>query len=413
MNLPLLLARRMAQRSSGSRPGVMERIAVWATAAGMTVMIVALAVVVGFKREITARMTGFAAHISLCDRRSLRSPDAEPMIRTARLDDLVRTVPGFVSMTPVALKGGVARTQQAVEGVMLKGVDGTYDKDRMAGWLREGRLPRIGDPTRTKEVLLPERLASKLQLGPGDRLELLFIGDDRPRRDRFLISGIYATGLEELDAATIITDLRNVRRIAEWDEECISGYEIRIADPSRSREAAARLNRTLLLDDGDETANLAAESVEERHAAVFDWLRALDVNAAVVICIMLLVAFFNLTSALLVLVLERTRTIGLLKALGMRNGPLRRMFLYRAALIALRGLAWGNAAGLLLCLVQSRLHPLRLDAEGYLLSEVPIAVEWSWWLPLNAGFVATIVVLLLLPSRIISSVKPAETIRYE
>ena len=168
-----------------------------------------------------------------------------------------------------------------------------------------------------------------------------------------------------------------------------------------------------LYDEDDATANLAVTSVTELYASIFDWLKAHDVNAAVIIVIMLVVAFFNMTSALLILVLERTRMIGLLKAFGMRNGQLRQVFLWRASFITLRGLAWGNAVGLGLCFVQRYFHVVRLSSEGYLLSEVPISLGWGWWLALNAGAVAAIVALLVVPTYIVSTVKPDESIRYE
>ena len=161
------------------------------------------------------------------------------------------------------------------------------------------------------------------------------------------------------------------------------------------------------------TANLAVSSVTELYPNIFDWLKAHDVNAAVIIGIMLVVAFFNMTSALLILVLERTRMIGLLKAFGMRNATLREVFLWRAAFVTLRGLAWGNAAGLAVCLVQKYFHVVKLSSEGYLLSEVPVALGWGWWLALNAGVVAAIVALLVVPACIVSTVKPDESIRYE
>lgn len=162
----------------------------------------------------------------------------------------------------------------------------------------------------------------------------------------------------------------------------------------------------LLYDDDPATANLAVTSVAERYPNIFDWLRAHDVNAAVIIVIMLVVAFFNMASALLILVLERTRMIGLLKAFGMPNSQLRAIFLWRATFVTLRGLAWGNAVGQGACLVQQATHLVKLDAEGYLLSEVPVALDWAWWLPLNLGFVAAIVALLLIPTFVISTVRP-------
>ena len=256
--------------------------------------------------------------------------------------------------------------------------------------------------------------AGELALAVGDRVEMLFVETgDRPRRDRFKVAGIYSSGMDEMDDAVIMTDLRNVQRLADWADGEISGYEIFTSDLAGADDFARRLGRALLYDDADDTANLAVSSVTELYPNIFDWLKAHDVNAAVIIGIMLVVAFFNMTSALLILVLERTRMIGLLKAFGMRNATLREVFLWRAAFVTLRGLAWGNAAGLAVCLVQKYFHVVKLSSEGYLLSEVPVALGWGWWLALNAGVVAAIVALLVVPACIVSTVKPDESIRYE
>ena len=211
----------------------------------------------------------------------------------------------------------------------------------------------------------------------------------------------------------MLTDIRNVQRLSDRAPDEISGYEIMTRDLASADDFAGRLDRALLYDDDPATDNLVAMSVGMQYANIFDWLKAHDINAAVIIVIMLAVAFFNMTSALLILVMERTRTIGLLKALGMRNAALRRVFLYRAAFVAVRGLAWGNGIGLALCFLQRWTGLVKLDAEGYLLSEVPIGLEWGWWLLLNAGVLAAIVVLLTIPASIVSTVKPSEAIRYE
>ena len=216
-----------------------------------------------------------------------------------------------------------------------------------------------------------------------------------------------------MDRAVVLADIRNVQRLSGWGPDEISGYEIRTRSLDGAAEFARRLDRTFLHDDGDETANLAVVSVTERYANIFDWLKAHDVNAVVIIVIMLVVAFFNMTSALLILVLERTRMIGLLKAFGMPDGQLRRIFLWRALFVTLRGLFWGNLFGVGICLVQQWTHLFKLDAEGYLLSEVPVALGWGWWLALNAGFIAAIVALLVIPTAVVAHVKPEETIRYE
>ena len=405
VNLSFFIARRMAQPAPGNKPGVMERIAVVSVALGMAVMILAMAVIMGFKREVARKMTGFAAHVAVTDIRGVNALDAQPVRRSAHVEELIRRTDGFVAMAPYAVKGGIVRTADAVGEVMLKGVDTAYDWSAFRGWLVDGDLPRVGDSIRTKDILLSRSLADR---------EMLFVeAGDTPRRDRFKVAGIYSSGMDEMDNTVILTDLRNVQRLSDWAPDEISGYEVFTDDLAGADDFARRLGHTLLYDEDDATANLAVTSVTELYASIFDWLKAHDVNAAVIIVIMLVVAFFNMTSALLILVLERTRMIGLLKALGMRNGCLRRIFLWRAALVTLRGLAWGNAAGLGLCLVQKWTHLVKLSSEGYLLSEVPVSLGWGWWLALNAGVVAAIVALLVVPTYIVSTVKPDESIRYE
>ena len=414
MNLAFFIARRMAKPSPENKPGVMERIAVVSVAVGVAVMILAMAVIMGFKREVAHKMTGFAAHVSVTDVRGVNALDSEPVHRSAHLEELIRATEGFEAMAPYAVKGGIVRTADAVGEVMLKGVEGDYDWSYFREWLVEGELPRVGDSVRTKDILLSRSLADRLLLGVGDKVEMLFVEPgEMPRRDRFKVAGVYASGMEEMDGMVVVTDIRNVQRLSDWGPDEISGYEIRTRDLRDAGAFARTLGRTLLYDEAEGTENLAVTSVTERYANIFDWLKAHDVNAAVIIVIMLVVAFFNMASALLILVLERTRMIGLLKALGMRSGELRRIFLWRADFVTLRGLAWGNAVGLGLCLVQKWTHLIKLSSEGYLLSEVPVSLGWGWWLALNAGFVAAIVALLVIPTAVVSGVKPEETIRYE
>ena len=397
MNLAFFIARRTAQHTPDNKPGVMERIAVISVALSVAVMILAMAVIMGFKYEVARKVTAFAAHAVVTDVRGVGTLDSEPVRRSARTEGLIRSTRGFASMAPYAVKGGIVRTADAVGEVMLKGVDTAYDWSAFRGWLVDGDLPRVGDSIRTKDILLSRSLADRLMLGVGDRVEMLFVeAGDTPRRDRLKVAGIYSS-----------------QRLSDWTPDEISGYEVFTDDLAGADDFARRLGHTLLYDEDDATANLAVTSVTELYASIFDWLKAHDVNAAVIIVIMLVVAFFNMTSALLILVLERTRMIGLLKAFGMRNGQLRQVFLWRASFITLRGLAWGNAVGLGLCFVQRYFHVVRLSSEGYLLSEVPISLGWGWWLALNAGAVAAIVALLVVPTYIVSTVKPDESIRYE
>ncbi len=414
VDLAFFIARRTARSGAGRNAGVMQRIAVVSVALSIAVMLVSVAVMMGFKREIARKMVGFTGHVVLTDIRSVQTPDAASLRRTPHLETLMRSVPGFVAATPYAVKSGIIRTDDTVEGILLKGVDASHDWTAFREWLVEGALPRIGDSIRTKDILLSRSLARRLRTNVGDKIEMLFVEQDaQPHRDRFKISGIYASGMDEMDNALILTDLRNVQRLAGWQSNEATGYEITTSDLAEAEAFADALNDRLFHSEADETVNLTAHSVQWLYPNVFDWLKAHDVNAAVILGIMLVVAFFNMATALLILVLGHTRTIGLLKTFGMRNGQLRRIFLYRAGFVALRGLAWGNGIGLGLCLLQAATHIVRLDPEGYLLSEVPIALSWGQWATLNAGFLAAIVALLVVPASIVSTVKPEETIRYE
>lgn len=391
----------------------MVRIAVVAVALSLCVMILSLAVIMGFKREITRRVVGFAAHVEVMDLRGVRSLESFPVQRTARLEEAIRSAGRVERMAPYAVKGGVVKTPDAILGVRLKGVDGSYDWSFLRENLTEGALPRVGDSVRTKEILISESVAREMEIGVGDKVEMLFVeSSGAPRRDRFKVSGLYATGMEEFDRTVVMTDLRNVQRLLEWNSDQISGYEITLEDFSQAGAFARQLNDRFADAEDESFWDLAAVSVQTLYPMLFDWLKTHNVNAVVILVIMVVVALFNMATALLTLVLERTRMIGLLKTMGMTNGALRRIFLYRALFIVVRGVFWGNVIGLGLCLVQHWFHLVRLDPTGYILSEVPVSVGLGWWLLLNVGVIAVILLLLLLPASIVSTVKPDRAIRY-
>lgn len=414
MNVEYFIAERTSRSAEGNRPNVMVRIATASVAIGVAVMIVTLAVVMGFKREIARRMTGFSSHVQVADMHTAGTAEPAPVERNAAVERLIATTDGFVSMNVYAVKGGIAKTDEGVAGLVLKGIEGDGAMSFFAENIVEGELPRTGDSVRYKDILLSRGVADRLRLAVGDKVEMLFVGADTPpRRDRFRVSGLYSTGMDEMDDAMALTDIRNVRRLMSGDSLTISGYEVMLDDFSHADGFADRLNRRLLLEGGDEAAGLMAVSVTQLFPNIFDWLKAHDVNAAVIIVIMLVVALFNMVSALLILVLERTRMIGVLKALGMTDASLRRLFLYRAAFIVAKGVVIGDLAGLALCLVQKWSGVVRLDSEGYMLSVVPIDLGWWWLLLLNVATVAVIVVMLTVPARIVASIKPDEAVRYE
>lgn len=413
MNLEYFIADRTAHNATEAKPNVMVRIATASVAVGLAVMIVTMAVVMGFKTEIAHKMSGFTSHVQVTYLRSSNSLESAPIERNNHVEGLIRSVEGFRLMSVYALKGGVIKTADGVAGIVLKGVGNDYDTAFFADALVDGEMPRISDSVRYKDILLPKVVADRLNLTVGERVEMLFVESDAlPRRDRFKICGLFSTGMDEMDKTLALTDIRNVQRLAGWDMHTISGYEISIDDFSRVGEYVDRLNNDLLFNGGDAATNLVAMSVEQLYGTLFNWLKTHDINALVIIIIMIVVALFNMMSALLIMVLERTRMVGVLKALGMGNDSLQRIFLYRATFLVVRGMVWGNVVGIGLCMLQKWTHLLTLDSAGYMLSEVPIALGW-WLLPLNVGVLALIVLLLVVPARIVASIRPGEAMRYE
>ncbi len=408
----LFIARRMGSRGGG-RNNVMVRIATVTVALGTAVMIVAMAVVTGFKREITAKLAGVGSHVRIVSLYSNDSMETDPIPVDTLLEHRIAELPRFRSITRYAMKGAMIKTADAIQGVALKGVTDGYDSAFLRAHLLRGTLPRTAGE-RSKDLLISESVARKTGLDTASRVQMLFVGGDRPvRRDRFKVCGVYETGMEELDGAMTFTDIRNVQRVAGWSENEISGYEIMTDDFSRLEEFAESVYGVVF--DAAETSSdvLKVEDIVSLNPNTFDWLKAHDTNALVIIVIMLAVSFLNMMSAMLIILLEKTRTIGVLKALGMTDGGVRRVFLLRSLRIVGVGMLWGNAIGLALCMIQKYTGLLTLDSAGYMLSSVPVAVEMGWWLPLNVALPVVMAVLLLIPAQMVSSIRPERTVRYQ
>ena len=414
LNLEFFIARRLASSPDEGRRNVMVRIATATVAIGVAVMIVALAVITGFKREITEKIIGFGAHVQVVNLDGNSSFERKPIDRSPMFEERVEAHPQTATIAQFAVKGGIIRTSEAMQGVMLKGVGEGYDTRFFTKSLVRGALPRMGGEERHKDLLISESLAAMLRLDTASKVEMLFVQEDgRARRDRFKVCGVYSTGMGEMDDMLVVTELRNVQRLNGWGEEQITGYEINCRDFSHLSDFAMDIDRIAAEVSIAEGANLMADDIERRFPTIFDWLRAHNINALVIIVIMITVALMNMISAMLIILLERTRMIGLLKAMGMRNGAIQRVFLYRSLYIVSRGALWGNIVGLAICALQHWGHIVKLDPSGYMLSEVPISVELWWWLMLNVGTVAVIVLLMVIPTMIISFIKPETTIRYQ
>ncbi len=413
LNLEYFLARRIATQTGGRKNNVMVRIATLSVAIGIAVMIISLSVIFGFKREIAAKLSGFGSHVQIVNLDGNVSYETVPISKNQPFLSQIRSVRNFSGIHPYAVTIGIPRGERAMQGVVLKGVDSTYDWSFFRQNLVEGELPDVQSGVRTKDIAVSRSLADLLEVAVGDPLEMLFI-QDPPRRDLFRVAGIYDTQFSEIDHMMVLTDLRNVQRLNGWDSTQITGFEIATSDFGRLEPFTDDVYQVVFDNlTGDEHDSLRVINIRERFPMIFDWLDAHNVNAGVIITVMLLVALFNMIAALLIILLERTSMIGTLKALGMGNRALQKMFVIRSSFVIIKGIFWGNVVGIGLCLLQHCTGWISLSQEGYFLTTVPIFIDWGWLALLNAATFLFIVALLALPTMIISLILPEKTIRFE
>lgn len=410
MNLPRYIARRTASDGQASQ-GMMLHIATVAVAVSIAVMVLSLAVMSGFRDSISQLMTSMVADVTLCDPASLRQPQSHPITDSKALRDMLTTTPNVASVEPIIAQSGILRTNSGALGFAMKGVATTEHLSLFEERLAEGEMLKI-EEGRRKEILIPKAMASALNIKAGSRVELLFLEEEHPHREIFKVCGIYNSALGDIGANLILSDIRNLRKTNSWEEHEISAYNIRLHSTSNALLTSDLINFRLMHEyDGED--NLVAISSEEAHADIFSWLETHDVNAAVILTIMLVVAIFNMVTAILILVLDQTRMIGILKSLGMTSTALRKVFAYRALRILGYGLLWGNTVAVAVALAQKYLHIIKLDEAGYFLSEVPISLEWGMIGGVNILFIVVVMAVVYLSTAIVSRVEIADSIKYE
>lgn len=388
----------------------MIHIATAAVAVSIAVAIITLSVIFGFKEQISALVSGTMADITVSNPYGERQPELHPINDNEPLRTIIASTGNIEHIERYALRSCVIRGEEGAMGIALKGIDAEAETSLFAERLVEGIVPRF-EEARRKELLLSQSIASKIGAECNDRIELLLLKGDTPRREVFKVCGIYRSALGETGAELALTDIRNIQKLNGWDSSQISGYACHLYDSDIAMQSADIINLRLMREyDGEES--LAAVSSREQHADIFGWLETHDVNAAVILTIMLIVAIFNMVTALLILVLERTRMVGTLKSMGMQNSTIRRIFTYRAAKIIAIGIAIGNGVALALLLAQRHLHLVKLDEAGYFLSEVPVSLGAGWIVATDILFVTIIVAVMYLASAIVGRIKVAEAIKY-
>ena len=413
MIVELDIARRLSSRKSGLRAGIMERVATIATTISLAVIIVTLSVVAGFKQNIDELLTGASADIVVT------APESRGVVSSAvvpKCEELERVFNHDMveSYSSYLAKLAVDKSDDNIVGVMLKGVDSLYNMNFFEKHLVEGDLPRLMGEPRSKDIIISRAVARSMDIGVGDRVEMVFIdGSSGVLRDRFAVSGIYETGLAGIDDMLVISDIRNVKRFYDRSQEWVTGYELKLKSEADSELVADELNDRLIELYLEHEINAEAFTIATIFPQLFGWLATHDVNAIFITVIMIIVALLNMTTALLIIVLERQRMIGELRAMGIKRRGVVRIFVFRALFIIMRGVVMGAVIGVILCLIQHFFGVVPLPAEGYILNSVPAALCWGRWLVAVVATIVITLVMMILPSMLAARVSPSKAIRYE
>lgn len=414
----LFLARRFFRsgnkenKRKASAPAI--RIATAGVALGLVVMILSLCMVKGFQSEVSRKLTGFASQMEILDLKSCTSPESYPIVTDAAFIDKVRHIPGVARVQRVSGKMGILKTEDSFQGVALKGVGQDYDLNFIRENLVEGEMPVFTDSASTNKILISQMQADALGLKVGGRVYAYFF-ENTVKMRRFEIAGIYRTNLSQYDKLFVITDIYTVGRLNGWEPDQSSALELSFDDFDRLDEMQVRVARVVNGTTDRNGASYSALSIKEnpRVASVFTWLELLDFNVLIILVLMVCVAGFTMVSGLLILILERTNTIGVLKAMGATNTRIRHIFLWFAAMIVGRGLLIGDAVGLAVIWAQSRWGLVRLDPATYYVDAVPVEFNVWWILGLNVATLFITVLALIVPSFMISRIQPARVIRFD
>ena len=410
LNLQHFIARRLinAKEHKSSISAPIIKIAIAAVAIGMLMMIVSVAAGMGLQQKIREKVSAFNGHISIANFDDNQSEvSVNPIDINQKFYPKFKNIDGISHIQAVASKAGIIRTEDAFEGIVFKGVGKDYQWKNIQEYIIQGQKPNLSDQLNS-EVIISQYLADRLKLKLGDKFNTFFMKDQnnqRPNLRVFKIVGIFNSGLKEFDGTYIIGDIRHVQRINKWKPDQIGSFEVFIDDftqiDTKAKEIYAEIGSTL-----------DTISITQKYSFIFEWLKLFDFNIILIIGIMILVATINMAVALLVLILERTRMIGILKALGGSNSFIRKIFLYNAFYLIIRGLFWGNAIGIGLLLIQQYTGVVKLNPENYYVNQAPVLINWWYVGALNLGTLIVCLLVLLIPSYIITKISPVQAIRF-
>jgi len=415
MNYELDIAKRIYSQGSevkrASRSAI--TIATAGVAVGIAIMIISISVVLGFKKEVESKVTGIGSHIQVINYQSLYASESYPIAFTDTLIRQLSILPEVKHVQRFCQKTGMLKTNDSFQGVLFRGIDEAYDLSFLRDNLVEGSIDQpFSCKDNTGQLVVSQSLASQLRLEVGNRVYAYFF-DHSLRARRFTISAIYATNMSEFDSQLVFCDYKTIHQLLGYEDDQASGAEILVHDMSRLPIASNEVNACVGHRQDHYGNYYTAPTIKESLPRIFDWLDLFDLNVIVILALTMAVAAFTTVSGLLIIILERTQFIGVMKALGATNTSLRRIFIYYAIFIIGRGLLYGNLLGLGLCFLQQQTGWVQLDASTYYVNSVPILISWPWVLSINIIMFLISTLALILPSFLVSRIRPAQSIRFE
>lgn len=415
MNYELLIARRIysdkGDKRRVSKPAI--QIATAGVAIGLAVMIVSVCIILGFKHTIRDKVIGFGSHIQVADFMTLQTGEQYPIAMGDSMMGVLKRMPGVSHVERYAMKQGILKTDRDFLGVMLKGIGPEYDTTFIHQNMVEGTIPRFSDKQSGNQLLISQTMADKLQLKSGERIFAYFIDPNGVRARRFTISGIYQTNLAQYDQTVCFSDLYTTVRLNGWQNDQVSGAELRIDDFSQLDRVEEGIVKNINRTTDAYGATYSSKTIRELNPQIFSWLDLLDLNVWIILALMISVAGITMISGLLIIILERTSMIGTLKALGARNRSIRKTFLWFAVLVIGRGLLIGNVIGIGLVVLQLTTGVVKLNPATYYVSTVPAELNIPLILALNLATLLICIFILIAPSYLISHIHPAKSMRYE
>ena len=415
MNLPLFIARKIySGKTEGkqvSRPAI--RIATAGVAIGLAVMLISVSVVLGFKHTIRDKVIGFGSHIQVGSFMTLQTGDFYPIQMDDSMLTVLKTIPGVKHVQRYAMKQGILKTDHDFLGVIFKGIGAEYDTTFLHQNMRQGHIPRFTDNASSNKILISQSIADKLGVKANDKIYSYFIDKNGVRTRRFTIEGVYQTNLSQYDDITCFTDLYTAVKLNGWEDDQTTGAELTVKDFNQLDDVenlvVKKVNRTL--DHYGET--YSSKTIREQCPQIFSWLDLLDLNVWIILALMIAVAGVTMISGLLIIILERTVMIGILKALGARNKTIRHTFMWFAAFIIGKGMLIGNIVGLGLISLQQFTGLVKLNPQTYYVNTVPVEYNIPLFIILNVATLLICLFVLIAPSYLISHIHPAKSMRYE